>query len=180
VPGSFARLSAAANASGVPLLSHDDISPEQRRWYRSMGCRLAEFTTTVETAQEAASAGDDIVLGAPNVVRGGSHIGWIDARDMIGRGLCSILASDYYYPAPLIAAFRLAADGVMAIGKAWALVSEIPAAAVGLTARGVIAVTRRADLILVEATGGRPRVVATIVAGRIVYLTEAGRLHRGH
>src|SRR5215472_3952560 len=49
VPDSIARLSAAANANGVPLLSHDDISPEQRRWYRSMGCRLAEFPTTIET-----------------------------------------------------------------------------------------------------------------------------------
>jgi alpha-D-ribose 1-methylphosphonate 5-triphosphate diphosphatase len=180
VPGSIARLSAAANTNGVPLLSHDDISPEQRSWYRSMGCRLAEFPTTIETAQEAAGAGDHIVLGAPNVVRGGSHIGWINAKDMIARGLCSILASDYYYPAPLIAAFRLAADGVTTIEKAWALVSEIPAAAVGLTDRGVIAATRRADLILVEATGGRPHVVATIVAGRLVYLTEAARFYCGH
>ena len=179
VPSSIARLSAAANTNGVPLLSHDDISPEQRRWYRSMGCRLAEFPITIETAQEAASAGDHIVLGAPNVVRGGSHIGWINAKDMIARGLCSILASDYYYPAPLLAAFRLAADGVAPIEKAWALVSEIPAAAVGLSGRGVIAERRRADLILVEATGGRPHVVATIVAGRLVYLTEAARLQRG-
>jgi alpha-D-ribose 1-methylphosphonate 5-triphosphate diphosphatase len=180
VPGSIARLSAVANANGVPLLSHDDISPEQRSWYRSMGCRLAEFPTTIETAQEAAGAGDYIVLGAPNVVRGGSHIGWINAMDMVARGLCSILASDYYYPAPLIAAFRLAADGVTTIENAWALVSEIPAAAVGLTDRGVIAARRRADLILVEATGGRPRVVATIVAGRLVYLTEAARFYCGH
>ena len=176
VPGSIERLSATAKANGVPLLSHDDISPEQRRWYRSMGCRLAEFPTTIETAQEAASAGDDIVLGAPNVVRGGSHIGWINAKDMIARGLCSILASDYYYPAPLIAAFRLVADDVLSLEKAWALVSEIPAAALGLADRGVIAAGRRADLILIDATAPRPRVVATIVAGRIVHLTEAGRI----
>ena len=50
----------------------------------------------METAEDAASQGDDIVLGAPNVVRGGSHTGWIDATEMIGRGLCSVLASDYY------------------------------------------------------------------------------------
>jgi alpha-D-ribose 1-methylphosphonate 5-triphosphate diphosphatase len=180
VPGSIARLSAAASANSIPLLSHDDISPEQRRWYRSMGCRLAEFPTTIETAREAASGGDHIVLGAPNVLRGGSHIGWIDAKDMIARGLCSILASDYYYPAPLIAAFRLAAGGVTTVERAWALVSEIPATAVGLTDRGVVAKGRRADLILVEAAGGRPRVIATIVAGRIVYLTEAARIHCGH
>ena len=86
MPASIERLAAVANADGVPLLSHDDTSPEQRRWYRSLGCNLAEFPTTVETAEDAASQGDDIVLGAPNVVRGGSHTGWIDATEMIGRG----------------------------------------------------------------------------------------------
>ena len=55
VPASIERLAAAANASGVPLLSHDDASPEQRRWFRALGCRLAEFPTTVETAEDAAS-----------------------------------------------------------------------------------------------------------------------------
>src|SRR6266550_1362388 len=121
VPASIGRLAAAANASGVPLLSHDDASPEQRRWFRALGCRLAEFPTTVETAQEAALHGDYIVLGAPNVVRGGSHTGWIDATEMIERGLCSVLASDYYYPAPLLAAFALARRGVLPFARAWAL-----------------------------------------------------------
>src|ERR1700704_34262 len=53
-PASIGRLAAAAAAAGVPLLSHDDVSPEQRQWYRSLGCRLAEFPTTIETAQAAA------------------------------------------------------------------------------------------------------------------------------
>jgi alpha-D-ribose 1-methylphosphonate 5-triphosphate diphosphatase len=176
VSGSIERLAACARANGVPLLSHDDASPEQRRWFRAIGCRLAEFPITIETAQEAASGGDDIVLGAPNVVRGGSHIGWINAKDMIARGLCSILASDYYYPAQLIAAFRLAADNVTPLEKAWALISEIPAAAVGLGDRGVIAAGRRADVILVDPTASRPQVVVVISAGRIVHLTDASRL----
>jgi alpha-D-ribose 1-methylphosphonate 5-triphosphate diphosphatase len=176
VPGSIERLAACARANGVPLLSHDDRSPEQRRWFRAIGCRLAEFPTTVETAQEAALGGDDIVLGAPNVVRGGSHIGWTNAADMIARGLCSILASDYYYPAQLIAAFRLAADKVTPLEKAWSLISEIPAAAIGLPDRGVIAAGRRADVILVDAAATRPQVVAAIVAGRIVHLSDASRL----
>ena len=67
---------------------------------------------TIETARDAAAAGDQIVLGAPNVMRGKSHLGWINASDMIAQGLCSVLASEYYYPAPLLAAFRLAEDGV--------------------------------------------------------------------
>jgi len=110
-------------------------------------------------------------------VRGGSHIGWVNAKDMIARGLCSILASDYYYPAQLIAAFRLAADQVTPLERAWALISETPAAAVGLADRGVIAAGRRADVILVDSgAGSRPQVVAAISAGRIVYLTDASRL----
>ena len=175
VPASIERLAAAANASGVPLLSHDDASPEQRRWFRALGCRLAEFPTTVETAEDAASHGDDIVLGAPNVVRGGSHTGWIDATEMIGRGLCSVLASGYYYPAPLLAAFVLARHGILPFGQAWALVSQTPANAVQLNDRGHIAPGRRADLIIVDpsAVGQQPRVVAAIVAGRVVHLARA-------
>jgi len=175
VPASIERLAAAANASGVPLLSHDDASPEQRRWFRALGCRLAEFPTTVETAEDAASHGDDIVLGAPNVVRGGSHTGWIDATEMIGRGLCSVLASDYYYPAPLLAAFALATRGTLPFGQAWALVSQTPANAVKLNDRGQIARGQRADLIIVDpsADGQQPRVVAAIVAGRVVHLARA-------
>jgi alpha-D-ribose 1-methylphosphonate 5-triphosphate diphosphatase len=177
VPASIARLAAAAALNGVALLSHDDTSPEQRRWYRSLGCRVAEFPTTFETAQDAAAAGDDIVFGAPNVVRGGSHTGWTSAREMIARGLCSVLASDYYYPAPLLAAFRLVTSETRPLEQAWALVSEAPARAVGLGDRGRIAPGKRGDLVLVDgANYDRPRLVATLVGGRIVYLNEAERV----
>ena len=174
VPASIARLAAAGKACGVPLLSHDDTSPAQREWFRALGCSLAEFPTTVATAEAAARHGDDIVLGAPNVVRGGSHTGWIDATEMIARGLCSVLASDYYYPAPLLAAFALAARGVLPLEQAWMLVSQTPAKAVGLDDRGAIAAGRRADMIVVDASApARPRVAATIVTGRIVHLAQA-------
>lgn len=177
VPGSIARLAAAARAQETPMLSHDDMSPEQRRWFRSLDCRLAEFPTTVETAQDATAAGDDIVLGAPNVVRGGSHIGWIGAADMIARGCCTILASDYYYPAPLLAAFRLAADNVAPLEQAWSYVSSRPAKAAGLADRGVLEAGRRADVIVVDAGDERrPKLVAAIANGRVVHLSEAQRL----
>ena len=177
VPASIERLASTAVANGIPLLSHHDTSPDQRRWFRTLGCRLAEFPTTLETAKAAAFAGDDIILGAPNVVRGGSHTGWINAADMIAQDLCSILASDYYYPAPLLAAFRLASDKIVMLEKAWTLVSQTPAAAVGMNDRGTITSGRRADLIVVDARDQRrPRVVATIAAGQIVHLTDATRL----
>jgi len=119
------------------------------------------------------------VFGAPNVVRGGSHTGWTKASDMIAKGLCSILASDYYYPAPLLAAFRLAADGVLPLAQAWDLISAAPARAAGLIDRGVLAEGRRADIILVDdELPLRPRIVAVIAAGRLVHLADANRLSR--
>lgn len=180
VPCSIERIATHANANGVPLLSHDDESPERRRWFRALGCRVSEFPMNVETARDATAAGDSIVLGAPNVMRGKSHLGWIDATTMVADGLCSVLASDYYYPAPLIAAFKLADIGVAPIERAWRLVSEAPARAVGLTDRGRIGRGLRADVVLVEARASRPpRVVGVMVAGRLVYLTEPGRIANG-
>jgi alpha-D-ribose 1-methylphosphonate 5-triphosphate diphosphatase len=177
VPAAIARLAAEAAATGTPLLSHDDTCPEQRQWFRALGCRVAEFPVTEDTAKEAAANGDDIVLGAPNVVRGGSHVGFVKASDMVARGLCSVLASDYYYPAPFAAAFRLVADGVAPVEAAWPLVSEAPARAAGLDDRGVIAVGRRADLVVVDATDvANPRLDAVIAGGRVVWLRDVGRL----
>jgi alpha-D-ribose 1-methylphosphonate 5-triphosphate diphosphatase len=96
---------------------------------------------------------------------------------MIAEGLCSVLASDYYYPAQLIAAFRLAADDVLPLADAWDLISAAPARAAGLADRGVIAEGRRADIIIVDDKEPlRPRIVAVIAAGRLVHLTDASRL----
>jgi alpha-D-ribose 1-methylphosphonate 5-triphosphate diphosphatase len=98
---------------------------------------------------------------------------------MIEQGLCSVLASDYYYPAQLLAAYRLAADGILPLARAWDLISANPAGAAGLTDRGEFADGRRADIILVnDEVPLRPRVVGVIAAGRLVHLTEADRLIR--
>ena len=79
VPASITRIAARADANDVALLSHDDASPEQRQWFRALGCRVSEFPVNIETARDAADAGDQIVLGAPNVMRGKSHMGWVNA-----------------------------------------------------------------------------------------------------
>ena len=180
VPASIARLAAIGRDNDVPLLSHDDESPEQRAHFRSLGIEVAEFPINEATARAAIEGGDFTVFGAPNVVRGGSHTGWTSAAEMVSKGLCSILASDYYYPAPLLAAFRLAADNVLPLPQAWELVSGAPAVATGLHDRGHIAPGKRADIILVDArTPLRPQVVAVIAGGRMVYLTEPQRISSG-
>ena len=96
---------------------------------------------------------------------------------MIAKGLCSVLASDYYYHAQLLAAFRLAADGVLPLTEAWNLVSAGPARATGLADRGVLAEGRRADILLVDdGVKLRPRLIAVIAGGKLVHLTDATRL----
>jgi alpha-D-ribose 1-methylphosphonate 5-triphosphate diphosphatase len=177
VPASIARLAKAARDANVRMLSHDDENPDMRKAFRAQGVGIAEFPVNEETAREAADGGDFIVFGAPNVVRGGSHTGWTKASDMIAMGLCSILASDYYYPAQMLAAFRLATDGVLPLAAAWDLISAAPARAAGLSDRGVLAAGYRADIILVnDEIPLRPRIVAVIAAGRLVHLTAANRL----
>ncbi len=164
----IARLAAAARSAGAVLLAHDERSPEERARFRALGVSTSEFPMNRETAAAARSAGEHTVLGAPNVVRGGSHIGMLDAGPAVAEGLCTVLASDYYYPAPLLAAFRLARDGVLPLEAAWALVSRNAAEAAGLRDRGTLAPGMRADVVVVDdAHAETPRVAAAVVAGRV-------------
>ncbi len=177
VPESVEMLAQAARMAGLPMASHDDDSAEIRSWYSGLGCRICEFPVTEEAARCARSLGDVTVMGAPNVLRGGSHVGRLDAAAIAGQGLCGILTSDYFYPALLAAPFRLMTSGRFSLAAAWATVSSNPARAAGLKDRGVIEVGRRADILLVDAADpALPRVVATVVAGRPVHVSEAWRL----
>ncbi|RED38393.1 alpha-D-ribose 1-methylphosphonate 5-triphosphate diphosphatase [Rhodopseudomonas thermotolerans] len=176
VPQANRRLAAIAREVSMPMLSHDDDTPAMRQGFRDLGVGIAEFPTTEETARDAALHGDFIVFGAPNVVRGGSHTGWTRAADMIAKGLCSVLASDYYYPAPLLAAFRLVHDGILPLEQAWKLISENPARAAGLGERGRLATGQRADVLLVDdRVALRPRIVAVIAGGRLVHVDDPER-----
>ncbi|HSU06047.1 MAG TPA: alpha-D-ribose 1-methylphosphonate 5-triphosphate diphosphatase [Acetobacteraceae bacterium] len=163
------RIGAAARTAGIPLASHDDDTLAVRAAFRARGGRICEFPMTEEVARAAHAAGDFVVMGSPNVVRGKSHIGWASAARTAEDGICTVLSSDYYYPAMLRAAVTLAGRGVLDIARAWALVSANPARAAGLPDRGSIAEGKRADLVIVDAATSRA--VATIVAGQIAHLT---------
>ena len=164
------RLAAAARSAGIPMASHDDDSIATRDVFRARGARICEFPMAEEIGRAARGAGDFVVMGSPNVVRGKSHLGWASAARLAEAGICNVLSSDYFYPCLLQAPFILASRGKMALPAAWALVSTNPAAATGLTDRGVIGRGQRADLILVATDAATPRVVATIANGRIAYL----------
>lgn len=169
VEAAVRSMARAALSDAVPMLSHDDMTPEMRRFYHDLGAHVAEFPMTEAALDAAADAGDVIVLGSPNVVRGGSHNGAIGAEQAIRQGKCTVLASDYYYPAPLRAALSLAGRDVLALEQAWGLVSGAPAAACGLADRGHIAEGMRADLVILSQAQQMP--LATLVAGRAVHRT---------
>ena len=174
VPAAMSRLITAARDANLPVASHDDPDVATRQHYHRQGCRIAEFPLTVEAATLARQIGDETVFGAPNVLRGKSHTGAPNATEMVAAGLCTVLASDYYYPAPLQAVFKLAQLGVCSLPDAWHLVSRNPARAAGLRDRGVLAPGMRADAILVDdSQPGLPRVCAAIVNGELRHATVA-------
>ena len=173
VPAAIEAVAEAARRHGNVLLAHDEANVEERLHFRALGAHSSEFPLTLETAAEARRHGEHVILGAPNVVRGGSHNGALNATDAIRDGLCTCLASDYHYPSPLHAAFKLAGADLAGLSESWKLVSTNPAAAAGLDDRGVIAPGKRADLLLVDASrAGHPEIVATFTGGRLVYATR--------
>ncbi|MBT9382926.1 alpha-D-ribose 1-methylphosphonate 5-triphosphate diphosphatase [Pseudooceanicola sp. CBS1P-1] len=155
-----------ARLPGVRFGSHDDDSAERRAFWRALGAGISEFPETLEAAQAAVAAGEPVIMGAPNVVRGASHAGKVSAQALIGQGLCAALASDYHYPAPRQGALKLAET--MGLEAAWALVSDGPARVLGMTDRGRIEAGLRADLLLLDPETGR--VGATVAGGRLAYL----------
>lgn len=177
VPAARARLSQAARAQGIPMLSHDDATPAMRAEFRALGAAVCEFPMGEDVAQAARAAGEAVVMGAPNVVRGGSHMGWASAAPLAERGLVTVLASDYYWPAMLEAAFVMESRGVLDLASAWALVSANPAAAAGLADRGLIAPGLRGDVVVVDPARRAP--VATFAAGRLAWLAPGAAARIG-
>lgn len=159
VPDAIDRLARRARQLGVAMLSHDDAGTDDRRRYRALGADVAEFPLVADAAADARANGEHVVLGAPNVVRGGSHTGALAATTAIADGLCTVLASDYYYPAMFRGAELMAQT--IGLPAAWRLVSTNPADAMGLDDRGCIGIGKRADLLTVTQREGRLLLVET-------------------
>lgn len=168
VPAALGRLCAELGRMGVQMGSHDDQTAVDRAAWRARGVKVSEFPETLEAAEAASDAGDVVILGAPNLVRGGSHKGNVSALDVVSMGLADAVASDYHYPSPRRAALMLARSGVMDFAAAWALVSAGPARALGLDDRGVLQAGKRADLVVLDAGD---RVAMTVSGGRVSYLS---------
>lgn len=155
---------AEAARFGAVLASHDDTTADQVQTSAGHGIRLAEFPTTVEAARACHAHGIKVMMGAPNLIRGGSHSGNVAARELADLELLDIVSSDYIPAALLQAAVKLGEIwGDLARGMA--TVTAAPAASVGLTDRGVLEVGKRADLIRFRTREGVPMLRAVYSRG---------------
>lgn len=144
-----------AHARALPIASHDDATEAHVKEAVANGMTIAEFPTTREAAQASRDAGLAVLVGAPNLVLGGSHSGNIAAIDLVRAGHAEILSSDYVPASLMESVFKLPAAGIgISLPQAVRLASLNPAKAVGLGDRGEIAVDRRADLVRVRAVDG--------------------------
>jgi alpha-D-ribose 1-methylphosphonate 5-triphosphate diphosphatase len=155
---------------GLALASHDDATIEHVAESLEYGTRVAEFPTSREAAEASHRHAMAVMMGAPNVVRGGSHSGNIAAAELVRLGVLDILSSDYYPAALLDALFRVASmDEGYALPRAVATATCNPAAAVGLEDRGRLAEGLRADLLRVRLVDDHPLIQRVWCAGRQVH-----------
>ncbi|MEP9353927.1 alpha-D-ribose 1-methylphosphonate 5-triphosphate diphosphatase [Xanthobacter sp. KR7-65] len=164
-----AGLVALAHAHGCVVASHDDGTSEHVAEAIGDGVAIAEFPTTEEAARLSHEAGIRVLMGAPNLVRGGSHTGNVSAESLARGGRLDILSSDYVPSSLLWAAFDLTRRvPSIALPEAVRMVTKTPAEVAGLSDRGEIAIGRRADLVRVGLAGEMPVVKGVWREGRRV------------
>lgn len=175
-----AWLGEEAHAKRIRLMAHDPASADDVATAVSLNAHIAEFPTSVEAARAALERGLFTVMGAPNVLRGRSHSGNVSARELIARGLCTALASDYLPSTMLAAAFLLADHALVPLPAAIGLVTHGPARVVGLEDRGRLQVGYRADAVVVSFEHHWPTVHTVLTAGGSRQGTPQHALTRSH
>jgi len=145
----------AAQRFGAVLASHDDTTSDHVATSARHGVALAEFPTTMDAAHACHKHGIAVMMGAPNLIRGGSHSGNVAAEALAKIGLLDILSSDYV-PAALLQAAVTLGEVWGDLPRAMATVTSSPARAAGLLDRGVIAPGMRADVIRFRSISGVP------------------------
>lgn len=173
------RLIQLAKSKQIAIASHDDDSVDKVRQSMENGVDVIEFPLNLETAEYAAQQQLHVCVGAPNIVRGGSHDNNLSAIDAVVAGHANIICSDYYPPSMLHAVFKIAEEG-FDLPAAVKMATLHPAEAVGIADRyGSIEPGKAADLLLIEYSGGSPRLRQTIVGGTVVYRSDCFEPHLG-
>ncbi|MFM2389995.1 MAG: hypothetical protein RLZZ437_1550 [Pseudomonadota bacterium] len=157
----------AARRCGAVLASHDDTDVGHVDRSAENGAQFAEFPTTLAAAKACQAHGIKVMMGAPNLIRGGSHSGNVAAQDLAVADCLDIVSSDYV-PSSLLSSALMLGDlwGNMARGVA--TVTSAPAAAVGLADRGQLVPGARADVIRVARVGATGAVRGVWSSGKRV------------
>jgi alpha-D-ribose 1-methylphosphonate 5-triphosphate diphosphatase len=151
----------------ISLASHDDATVEHVQEAVAEGAEIAEFPTTLDAAKEAHLHGLQVLMGAPNLILGGSHSGNVSAMELVERNLVDIISSDYVPQSLVQAIFLIVQRTGRPLYEAMRLFTLNPAKAIGLDCdRGSLAVGKRADFITIHPHGIVPRVTAVFRQGQ--------------
>jgi alpha-D-ribose 1-methylphosphonate 5-triphosphate diphosphatase len=161
-------LASLAHERNIPLASHDDDTLEKLALMKNeFGVKISEFPIELEVAKKAHDEGILVVVGAPNVMLGGSHSGNLSALEAIRENCADILCSDYYPASLLHSAFKLEEDGVLSLPTAVRMLTLNPARAMGIAADyGSVETGKKADLLVVRKINLHPVVYKCFIDGR--------------
>ncbi|MGF1482178.1 MAG: phosphonate metabolism protein PhnM [Cyanophyceae cyanobacterium] len=152
----------------ITLASHDDATVAHVHEALQDEVAIAEFPTTLAAAQAAHANQLKVLIGAPNIVLGGSHSGNISAMELLQQDLVHIISSDYVPQSLLQSLLVIARQLNKPFYQVMSLATKIPAQAIGLTERGCLAVGKRADFVTFSSRQGIPRLTATVIQGKRV------------
>ena len=175
-----------AHERHIPLASHDDDTLEKLSLMKNeFGVQISEFPIELEVAKKARDEGILVVVGAPNVILGGSHSGNLSAMDAVRAGAADILCSDYYPASLLHAAFKLEEEGILSLPAAVRMLTLNPARAMGIDGDyGAVEPGKKADFLVVRKIRGRPLVYKCFIDGRAVlqfeYRIGGGKEEKNH
>lgn len=158
-----------AKQKGISLASHDDATINHVKEAVDNGVVLAEFPTTLEAAKEAHNSGLQVLMGAPNLVLGGSHSGNVSAMELVEQNLVNVISSDYVPRSLLQSAFLISHKTGQPLYESMKLVTINPAKTINLSEdRGSLEIGKRADLITVHDDGIVPHLTSVVINGRRV------------
>lgn len=155
---------------GIPVASHDDETETDVAKSKERGVAIAEFPAAIPLAQQSREYGAAVLMGAPNLVRGGSHVGYMGVAEAAQAQVLDCLCSDYHYPSLFHAPFLLAQKKLMSFEQSWKCVSQYPAEAAKIgDQKGKIAPGHDADFLLLTPDCSLPSAIrAVYINGHLV------------
>jgi alpha-D-ribose 1-methylphosphonate 5-triphosphate diphosphatase len=166
----FEHLVSLAHQRNIPVATHDDETEEMVQISARRQVSISEFPASLELAAQSQAFGAAVLMGAPNLVRGGSHVGYMSVADAVQAGVVDCLCSDYHYPSLFHAPFKLAQMGLLPFEQAWQRVSTHPARAAKIGDRkGSVSLGLDADFLLIQPGDSLPSAIASVyIEGREV------------